>query len=484
MITKIDIANLRSFEGESPFDLAPITLVYGPNSSGKSTLIKALGLLKQTLGPTGVFSTAERPPLVLEGPIVDFGTFTNAVHKHDRNRPIYVGLQFADRTDDSDDDLRTGSSDEDLIYAGLEFSYDLSAPGGAIQTAATLGEGDIRVRFERPRTGEKFSLHDQEQLLALLESHIDPNDPHAQSVLRELREKLSGEDVLQFLSSGFFPALPDAGYLDNSESDKHFGTWFEGTVYRRVGALDNLLTKLSYLGPVRAAPARFQSLASGHLDTTHVGAGGEHVTRVLAQNRNGILDRVNDWLRRLDIQYSLAVHKLPSDATGTDIGDLVATALIDRSGTAITPQDVGFGISQLLPVVVEALANEKSTICIEQPEIHIHPRLQGDFADLLLESASVRKNQLIIETHSENLILRLLRRLRNDDPWLTPKKIAIIYVDTGDDGCANPTQITISDRGEFNQEWPDGFFDERYDDLFDDPGVPLPGLPLPPPQSE
>jgi energy-coupling factor transporter ATP-binding protein EcfA2 len=474
MITKVDIANLRSFEGEWSCELAPITLVYGPNSSGKSTLIKALGLLKQTLGPAGVFSAAERPPLVLEGPIVDFGTFTNAIHKHERDRPLYLGLQFADQPD---------TNAGELIYAGLGFEYDESAPGGAIQTVAELGGGDIRIRFGRPRATTKFRLDGTDQLLAMLERHIDPSEPHAQLALTELREKLDRDAGLEFLSSGFFPALPDAGYLANPESDKSFGTWFEGTAYRRVGALDELLGRLSYVGPVRAAPARFQSLPSGDADTTHVGAHGEHATRVLEQNRDGIRDRLNDWLRHLDIPYSLAVHKLPSDAAGTDIGDLVATALIDRAGTAISPQDVGFGISQLLPVIVETLANTSSTICIEQPEIHIHPRLQGNFADLVLESASTRRNQLIIETHSENLILRLLRRLRNEsDPWLTPDKIAIIYVAAGDDGRAQLTQISITEDGDFNKEWPDGFFDERYDDLFDDPSpISPPGLPLPPP---
>ncbi len=470
MISRIDIANLRSFRDEQSFDLAPITLIYGPNSAGKSTLIKSLGLLKQTLGPAGVFSREERPPLGLEGDIVDFGTFTNAVHRHERERQLYFGLQFTDQS---------WASGGAAIYAGLGFDYEALAPGGAIQTVAALGEGATRVLFDRPLGHARFRLRDRQQLLSLVREHISADDPRELAVLAELREKLDAGYPLEFFSSGFFPALPDAGYLDNPESDKSFGSWFEGTMYRRVGALDHLLRNLSYLGPLRAAPARFQSLSSRTVGATHVGAAGEDVTRVLVQNRDGILDRVNDWLRLLGIQYTLAVHKVPSVGDGIDIGDLVATSLLDRGGTVITPQDVGFGISQLLPVVVETLANENSTICIEQPEIHIHPRLQGEVADLVLESASKRHNQLIIETHSEHLILRLLRRLRQrTDPWLTPERIAIVYVGTDERGNADPTQIRITPGGDFATEWPGGFFDERYEDLFDYPSpIPLPGLP-------
>jgi predicted ATPase len=139
-----------------------------------------------------------------------------------------------------------------------------------------------------------------------------------------------------------------------------------------------------------------------------------------------------------------------------------------------------------LPVVVEVLANRMSTICIEQPEIHIHPRLQGDVADLLLEAASLRDNQLIVETHSEHLILRLLRRLKEGrNKWLTPDKISVIYVGSDEFGRAEPTQIRVGARGDFEDEWPGGFFDERYEDLFvvDQAPIPLPGLPLPRPKS-
>ena len=472
MITRVDISNLRSFRDECSFEVAPITLVYGPNSAGKSTLIKALGLLKQTLGPVGVFSRAERPPLVLEGDMADLGTFRNAVHRHEEDRQLYVGLQFTDP-----------SASETDTYAGLGFDFDESAPAGARQSVAALGEGDTHVRFRRPPDSLKFRLDDSEALMRLLAKHVVADDGGEQPVLTELRQKIAEGKKLEFFSSGFFPALPETNYLDDPEADRVFGTWFEETMYRRVGALDHLLSNLSYLGPLRAAPARFQSLSSRTDGVTHVGATGEHVTRVLVENRDGVLDRVNDWLRTLGIGYSLVVHRVPNAVVATDIGDLVATALVDRSGTAITPQDVGFGISQLLPVIVEALANTNSTICIEQPEIHIHPRLQGDLADLLIEVASERGNQLIIETHSENLILRLLKRVRQKErEWLSAEKISVLYIGTDlDAGVAVPSRLSIGEDGEFTDAWPDGFFDERYEDLFEDlPPIPLPGLPLPP----
>src|SRR5262249_24262657 len=93
------------------------------------------------------------------------------------------------------------------------------------------------------------------------------------------------------------------------------------------------------------------------------------------------------------------------------IDDLV---LIDRkSNTVVSHRDVGIGISQVLPVLVTAYAAKQEMIAIEQPEIHLHPALQSDLGDVLIESAlGERGNRLLIETHSEHIILRIMRRMR------------------------------------------------------------------------
>lgn len=179
------------------------------------------------------------------------------------------------------------------------------------------------------------------------------------------------------------------------------------------------------------------------------------------------LETVNEWLRRLEVPYDISV--LPVSAPGTDglVGDLVAIALKDlRSGVTVSPADVGYGISQSMPLVVELATRSNTVICIEQPETHLHPRLQAQLGDLVLASAKTEgnANQVIIETHSEHLLLRLQRRIREGE--LDASQVCVLYVDQDPTGTAQANELRLDADGDFIDEWPDGFFDERLDELF------------------
>ena len=111
---------------------------------------------------------------------------------------------------------------------------------------------------------------------------------------------------------------------------------------------------------------------------------------------------------------------------------------------------------------------------IEQPELHLHPALQTELVDLFIKSAlGKQENTFLIETHSEHLILRLLRRIREnaegnlpeDIPKITPDDLAVVYVDQGEHG-AEVTHIPVNEEGEFDRPWPKGFFAERAKELF------------------
>ena len=158
-----------------------------------------------------------------------------------------------------------------------------------------------------------------------------------------------------------------------------------------------------------------------------------------------------------------------------------------RTELLVAPSDIGVGLSQLVPVIVAILRKEKNLVAIEQPELHVHPAIQVGLGDLLIFGIQAaaeempRDRTLLVETHSEHIMLRLLRRIRETTenelppgaPALHPDEVAVIYVELPqpDDVAAGAnnvkfTSIRISDEGEFVDRWPKGFFEERVEEVF------------------
>jgi predicted ATPase len=151
----------------------------------------------------------------------------------------------------------------------------------------------------------------------------------------------------------------------------------------------------------------------------------------------------------------------------------------------VEADDIGVGVSQVVPVVVGAMDPAHKVFFVEQPELHIHPRVQCSLADLFIEQINASSEKMfVLETHSEHLILRLLRRIRetyeqnsadsllnSDTPvlpetrHLTSDQIGIIYIDSDENGM-NVTNIGVTPEGDFETRWPSGFFDERLKEVF------------------
>jgi len=152
--------------------------------------------------------------------------------------------------------------------------------------------------------------------------------------------------------------------------------------------------------------------------------------------------------------------------------------LVDsRNETDVDFCDVGFGIGQVLPLIAEVASDRTGIVCIEQPEVHLHPKMQSNLADVFIrersEGISAGSSLYILETHSEHLILRLLRRIRETTREKLPEglrplsaaAVSVVWVEAGKDG-SNFTSLSINEQGRFVDDWPAGFFEERLDEMF------------------
>ena len=218
--------------------------------------------------------------------------------------------------------------------------------------------------------------------------------------------------------------------------------------------LEQNLTNLFPLGPFRRPPERWY-IYSG-TKPQDVGFKGELLPDLLFRNPN-LVSKANTWLEHLKIGYQLKVRPV-----GGSVSDLFEVRLFDtRRDTPVDVglSDVGFGISQILPFIVQSLGSQSKIISIEQPEVHIHPKLQADLGDLLADTIRESlRNQFLIETHSEHLVLRLQKLVREHQ--LEASDVSIIYVSRQMEG-AKVQKLQFDDEGNFVDDWPGGFFPER-----------------------
>ena len=154
---------------------------------------------------------------------------------------------------------------------------------------------------------------------------------------------------------------------------------------------------------------------------------------------------------------------------------LIAIHLEDPQGRRYAFTEVGSGLGYVLPVLAAACDESLPVVIVQQPELHLHPALQAELGDVFVE-LSRGGRRLVIETHSEHLLLRVLKRLRqsgnatgsNPDLHVEPDDVAILYFDPHPDGTTKVKRLRVSADGEFLDRWPRGFFTERDEELFDE----------------
>lgn len=421
MIKNLQFENFKSWP-ELDIKCGKITGIFGTNSSGKTSILQFLLLLKQTKDATDRATSLE-----LNGDLVELGAFSDVIHRHDQSLALTWKAGF---TLSSPIQLRaaTGSKASGDVVGDsdyLEVSSSVVSSAKKIPTAQFL---DYKLGDTR------FSLAPREIKKTWIDLTVE--NPIA-------------EDFKFIRTSGRSWPLP--GPVKSYAFPDQARTYFQnsGFLADLEQAYENQLDNLYYLGPLREYPKRDYLWARSR--PSDVGRRGEKAIDAIlyatgSDARRNIKPRaklmpfqemVAYWLREIGLIHEFSVREL-----GTNSNRWQAWVKTSKDSSEVLLTDVGFGISQVLPVItLLQYVPEGSTVILEQPEIHLHPLAQSALADVIIQAATHRNVQVILESHSEHLLLRLQRRLAegaiaSDDIELyfcdTPKgtsKLSVLDVD-------------------------------------------------------
>ena len=445
MLTCIRLENFKSWKDTGETSLAPITGLFGPNSSGKTSLLQALLLMKQTVDFSDrgmVFHLGD------EKTLVDLGDFESVIHEHDTKRSLKFSLAWKSKLDFviPDDYAKGVVSEGDEVRFEVESREENTSPGKAL----VVEEMVYRVE------GRQFGIR---RIPAQADYEVFASGPGFNMSRRpdEVERNLSMRDFHNF------PYWADKLFQD---SDLTFDL-----EYGLISLLDNLY----YLGPLRAHPNRIYTRSG--MKRVNIGPDGAHaVEAILASRETGekirgfgqhpqmlyeyiALDEyIAEWLKRLGLIHDFRINPL---AAGRRFYEVKVRKSPGSAEVLLT--DVGFGVSQILPVLVQCFyAPRKSTIILEQPDIHLHPSVQAGLADVFIDAWKKRDVQILFESHSEHLLRRLQRRIAEEE--IDQGDVSLYFCSTEDSGSSRISPLEVNQFGNISN-WPRDFFGDQFGEI-------------------
>ena len=429
MITHIRVKNFKSWQDSGNVGLAPLTGFFGTNSSGKSSLLQMLLLLKQTAEHADseeIFFFGD------ESSRVNLGNFREVIHTH--NLKASLELEFG---------------------AELREPHSVSLPIG--------GHGLWESKIDRFTFNTVIRVENQIPTIQNFR-YAAPSD--SWEIVWKGGNTGSIHQGTQFVNGtqiGF-------AYVRNCYGKpitRSVGVGWDRKFLGQTSLIfENLFSHAHYLGPTRVNPLRSYIWAGSHPE--HPGQWGDRAIDALlsARARNlktlheaekvPIEQRVSYWLQEMGLAYSFSLDW---------IGEKTYEVRIQKTSSSppVTLSDMGYGLTQFLPVLVLCYyALEGSTLILEQPGIHLHPKVQSQLADLFIEVVNERKLQILVESHSEHLLNRLQRRIAEEK--ISVDKTAL-YFCRNDEGVSKIERLKMDEFGNI-ANWPENFFGDEMGDLF------------------
>ena len=442
MITKLQIKNFKIWEDTDEIRLAPITLFFGTNSSGKSSIGQFLMMLKQTA------EQSDRQTVLNPGgnhTPVQLGSFREMVsHRNVENK---IAFSYSWRLPDT---LKITDSITKQAYQSDSMCFDaiigVDATKRAIPTVQQFsyqldtGDNPFSVKMKKNSKGNYDVTADLYKLVR--------NQGRAWPIKTAVR----------------FYGFPDdvVAYYQNAEFVQQLNL-----------AHESMLSTVSYLGPLRTKTERLYTWAG--IQPESVGTDGRNmIPAMLAAKERIISPRkrvagqkfehiIATQLKNLGLIDEIQVNEIVKNRQEYEV-----RVKTKGSGDFVDLPDVGFGISQVLPVLVQCFyAQPGSIILMEQPEIHLHPSAQSALADVMIDVMKSRENgndrniQLIIETHSEHFLRRFQRRIAEEQ--IAKEDFAAYVVDT----TSTPAQLQSLDVDLYGEirNWPKDFFGDEMGDV-------------------
>ena len=231
-----------------------------------------------------------------------------------------------------------------------------------------------------------------------------------------------------------------------------------GALLTCKGAFENLFSRIRYLGPRREDPRRNYKWEESH--PNDVGQYGEKTISALLSSRVRLRstdEQIMKWLQSLEL-----IHSYELNSTSNTEQDYEILVQQYKDGPEVGLTDVGFGVSQVLPLLALCYyADEGSILILEQPEAHLHPKVQSELADVLIDVVKNRNVQIILESHSEHLLHRLTRRIAEEK--ISENDMALYFCEIND-GKSTAEKLKVDDYGNISN-WPQNFFGDEMGDL-------------------
>ena len=428
MITELSAQNFKSWADTGKIQFAPLTGFFGANNSGKTSLLQTLLLFKQTV---------ERPQGDLWEDFVEVDQGTQ--YPLNWIEPLY----FGDNTSlvnlgDFDTVVHRHKEDLNLFFS---LSWKLAQPRRIKgQTANTFSFSTSIVKKDGNSALERFRYTAGESAFDV--KYVD-------GVYRHMGAAYT------LITSRTLTPFRCYGVISPTEDHRIFSVLSE--------VFEKLFSQIRPLSPLRESPKDHYTWEGDYPEG--VGQHGEHMVPALLAGRLRLLsidEQIPKWLHKFGLIDSYEL--LPVTHEGGEYEFFVKE---HPGGPDVRLTDVGFGVSQLLPVLISCYsAPENSILILEQPEAHLHPKVQSELADMLIDVVKNRNIQIILESHSEHLLLRLMRRIAEygvEEEGISENQTAFYFCEIND-GNSKAEQLKVDEYGNISN-WPKDFFGDEMGDL-------------------